>query len=314
MSRLAPRSPIPALATACTLAALSLGVAGKLAAQEVLGRRDRTFTTSAPVSAGGDVRIFARSGDITITEGTGSTVDFRAEKDDRGRLEDAGFVVLRNGNGVTICAVYDEDDECARDGVRGPSRSNWNRGRRERVRLTMTVTVPRGTRLQTSSGNGDVSLSAAVAEARVTSGNGKVNVSRVTGRVDASSGNGEVSVENVGGAVNARSGNGDVRIGTTNGPVSASSGNGDVRVSMDRLTGDEDLEFTTGNGRIEVVVPSDFSARVDANTGNGRIQTDFPITIEGRLTKNRLRGTIGNGTRRLRMSTGNGSMEIRKRV
>jgi hypothetical protein len=313
MSRLVPRSPIPALAAACAVAAVSF--AGELAAQEVLGRRERTFTTSAPVGAGGDVRIFARSGDITITEGSGRTVEFRAEKDDRrGRIEDAGFVVLRDGDGVTICAVYDEDDECERDGVRGPSRSMWNRGRRERVRLTMAVTVPRGTRLQTSSGNGDVSLSAAVAEARVTSGNGKVNVSRVTGRVDASSGNGEVSVENVGGAVNARSGNGDVRIGTTNGPVSASSGNGDVRVSMDRLTGDEDLEFTTGNGRIEVVVPPDFSARVDANTGNGRIQTDFPITIEGRLTKNRLRGTIGNGTRRLRMSTGNGSMEIRKRV
>lgn len=313
MSRRATLSPIPTLAAACALAAVSL--AGELAAQEVLGRRDRTFTTSVPVGAGGDVRIFARSGDITITEGSGGTVEFRAEKDDRrGRLEDAGFVVLRESDGVTICAVYDEDDECERDGVRGPSRSGWNRGRRERVRLTMTVTVPRGTRLRTSSGNGDVSLSAAVAEARVTSGNGKINVSRVTGRVDASSGNGEVSVENVGGAVNARSGNGDVRIGTTNGPVSASSGNGDVRVSMDRLTGDEDLEFTTGNGRIEVVVPADFSARVDANTGNGRIQTDFPITIEGRLTKNRLRGTIGNGTRRLRMSTGNGSMEIRKRV
>lgn len=301
------------------LSALALAAAAVAAvpasAQQVQGRDDRVFTTSAPVGSGGNVRIFAGSGDITITEGSGSTVEFRAEKDTRrGRIEDAGFVVLRERDGVTICAVYDEDDECEVDGLRSHSRSGWNRNRRERVRLTMTVTVPRGTTLRTSSGNGDVSVSARVAEARVSSGNGRVKVSKVAGRVDVSSGNGEVSVDDVGGSVSARSGNGDVTIGTINGPVNASSGNGDVRVSMDRLTGNEDMEFHSGNGRIEVVVPSDFSAEVEARSGNGRISTDFPITIQGKLTPSRLRGTIGNGGRRLHMTTGNGSMEIRKKL
>ncbi len=300
--------------SAIALAAVAVAAVPALA-QQVQGRNDRVFTTSAPVSSGGDVRIFAGSGDITITEGSGSNVEFRAEKDDRrGRIDDAGFIVLRGSDGVTICAVYDEDDECDSDGLRSHSRSGWNRGRRERVKLTMTVTVPRGAHLRTSSGNGDVSVSARLAEARVSSGNGRVKVSKVAGRVDVSSGNGEVSVDDVGGSVSARSGNGDVTIGTINGPVNASSGNGDVRVSMDRLTGNDDMEFTSGNGRIEVVVPSDFSAEVEAHSGNGRISTDFPITIQGKLTPSRLRGTIGNGGRRLRMSTGNGSMEIRKKA
>lgn len=286
-----------------------------LAAQQVQGRNDRVFTTSAQVGGGGDVHIFAGSGDVTVTEGSGNTVEFKAEKDTRrGRIDDAGFVVLREGNGVTICAVYDEDDDCSFDGLESHSRSGWNRGRRERVKLTITVSVPRGTVLRASSGNGDVSVAARVAEARISSGNGRVKVSQVAGRVDVSSGNGEVSVDNVGGSVRARSGNGDVTIGTINGPVNASSGNGDVRVSMDRLTGNDDMEFSSGNGRIEVVVPADFSADVEAHSGNGRISTDFPITIQGKLTPSRLRGTIGNGGRRLRMSTGNGSMEIRKRV
>lgn len=299
-------------AVALAGAALSADVIG---AQQVVGRADRVFTTSAPVPAGGAVRIFARIGDVTITEGSGNTLEFRAEKDTRrGSVEDVGFIVLREGDGVTICAIFDEDDRCDSDGLQSDSRSGWNRNWRDRVRLSLTVTVPRGTRLNTSSGNGDVSVRAAVAEARVRSGNGKVRVSDVTGSVDASSGNGEVSIEKVGGAVRARSGNGDVMIGTTNGPVNASSGNGDVRVSMDRLTGNEDMEFTSGNGRIEVSLPADFSAELEANTGNGRISTDFPITIQGKLTRNRLRGTIGNGGRRLRLSTGNGSIEIRKRM
>jgi len=284
-------------------------------AQNIVGRNDRIFTVSERVSSGGAVRLFTHSGTITVTEGSGSTVEYRAEKDDRrGNIDDIGFIVLRHAQGVTICAVWDEDDECEEDGMRRDRRDRRGWNSRNRARLAITVTVPRGVHLRTSSGNGDVSVSAAAAEANVSSGNGRVRVVGVTGRVDASSGNGEVSVDNAGGPVRASSGNGDVTIGTVNGPVNASSGNGDIRVSMERLTGTGDMEFSSGNGRIEVMVPSDFSADVEASTGNGRVTTDFPITIQGRLTPTRLRGTIGNGGRRLRMSTGNGSMEIRKRV
>lgn len=303
-------------ATQLVLAAATIaGAPSLLLAQQLQGVKERVFTVSERLASGGTIRIFARTGDITITEGTGGTVDFRAEKDERrGRIEDVGFTVRRDGNDVTICAVYSEDDECDADGFNGRNNRRWNWGRRESLRLTMTVKVPRGAHLRTTSGNGDISVNASLAEARVSSGNGRVRVTGVDGRVDVSSGNGEVSVDKAGGPVDARSGNGDVTIGTVNGPVNASSGNGDIRVSMDKLTGSEDMEFSSGNGRIEVVVPADFSAEVEANSGNGRVTTDFPITIRGKLTPSRLRGTIGNGGRRLRMSTGNGTMEIRKRV
>ncbi|MBK7832020.1 MAG: DUF4097 family beta strand repeat protein [Gemmatimonadetes bacterium] len=302
--------------THAAIAAVTIaGAPSLLSAQQLQGVKERVFSVSERLGAGGTIRIFARTGDITITEGTGGTVDFRAEKDERrGRLEDVGFTVRRDGNDVTICALYTEDDECTAEGFNGRTNRRWNWGRRESLRLTMTVKVPRGVILRTTSGNGDVSVNANLAEARVASGNGRVKVSGVSGRVDVSSGNGEVSVDNAGGPVEARSGNGDVTIGTVNGPVNASSGNGDIRVSMDKLTGNEDMEFSSGNGRVEVVVPADFSAEVEANSGNGRITTDFPITVRGKLTPSRLRGTIGNGGRRLRMSTGNGSMEIRKRA
>ena len=295
-----------------TLVAAALATApALLSAQQVQGVKERVFSASERVGSGGEVRIYARQGDITISEGTGSTVEFRAEKDDRrGRLDEIGFIVRKDGDGVTICAVYADDDDCEADGLERRS-GRWNWGRRS-LHLAMTVKVPRGVHLRTSSGNGDVSLVAGVAEARVSSGNGKVRISGVNGRVDASSGNGEVTVDNASGPVQARSGNGDVTIGTVNGPVNASSGNGDIRVRMDKLSGSDDMEFSSGNGRVEVVVPSDFSAEVEANSGNGRITTDFPITIRGKLSPSRLRGTIGNGGGRLRMSTGNGSMEIRR--
>jgi hypothetical protein len=74
-------------------------------------------------------------------------------------LRDAQLVtVRRDGNDVTICAVYSDDDACDADGFNGRSNRRWNWGRRESLRLTMTVRLPRGARLRTTSGNGDISV------------------------------------------------------------------------------------------------------------------------------------------------------------
>lgn len=284
----------PATRPALLLLSLALPLPA-LPAQRPFGQRDSVVTMSERVAAGDWVRIHARLGSVAITEGTGDRVEFRAEKEvRRGRLEDIAFVMLKDKDGLTICAVFDEGDECDRDGVRSDSRGDgWRWG--ERARVTITVQLPRGVRVRASSGNGAVSLAAAAAEARVSSGNGRVMVSGVQGRVDASSGNGDITVERV------------------SGPVNASSGNGVLRARIEKLSDPDDMTFSTGNGRIILDLPADFAAAVDARTGNGSVTTDFPVTIEGRFSPNRLRGTIGGDhpRRRLKLTSGNGSLEIR---
>lgn len=294
-------------------AALLTVSAAALSAQDIVGRKEQTFTLNEKVNAGGWVRFFSNSGDITITEG-GSTVELRGEKDvRRGSVEDLGFIVRRDGDGLTVCAIdINTEPECDADGLQTHNRRGGWRNWRDHGKINLTIRIPRGLHLRAGSGNGDLSVNASALDAHLSSGNGKVRVSGVSGKVEASSGNGEVSVEGAGGPVHASSGNGDVTVTTSVGPVNASSGNGDLRIAMSKLSGDSDLEFSTGNGRIVLDVPADFTADVDANTGNGRVTTDFPITIQGKLSPNRLRGKIGNGGRRLTMSSGNGSLEIRK--
>ena len=106
--------------------------------------------------------------------------------------------------------------------------------------------------------------------------------------------------------------NGDVSRDGGRRAVTSVVGHGDIQVSMERLTGNDDLEFSSGNGTIELILPADFSADVEASTGNGRIVTDSYSDYRPHSPP-RLRGKIGDGGRRLRMSTGNGAMEIRKR-
>lgn len=281
------------LASALPIATLAaLVVARPSAAQDLKGLNERSFTVTARVAAGGTVGIFTTRGDVAITEGDGAQVSLKAEK---GNDDELGYELIERDGAVVIC-IMREDDDCSSTGLRSRGREGWRMRNRDRDRVTITVTVPRGIRLRASSGNGRLGVRAAVTDLVASSGNGRIEVAGVEGPVRASSGNGDVSVE------------------TARGPVDASSGNGRIRVVMDRLEGSGDITLSTGNGRIELVAPASMGADIDASTGNGAVTTDFPVQLVGRMTPHRLRGTIGDGGRRLRLSSGNGEIEIRKKA
>jgi DUF4097 and DUF4098 domain-containing protein YvlB len=297
-----------AMAGLATTAALTT-LAPVASAQNVVGRNQDVWTWSGRVAPGAWFRFNASMGGVEVTEGSGAQVEVRAEKVlRRGRATDIGFIVMQGNDGATICAVYEDDDECETDGIHGGRGRSW----RDRATLRVTIQLPHGVRIRAASGNGDVSVSGATDEVVASSGNGRVRVNGSGGAVRASSGNGAVTVEGARGSVDVNSGNGDVSITTSIGPVSANSGNGDITVSMDALRSAEAMAFTTGNGRITVTLPSDYAADVDASTGNGSIESDFPITVSGRITQSHVRGTIGKGGPRLRLVSGNGRIELRK--
>lgn len=299
------RRLIAALAVACV-------VASPLAAQELVGREGTQFTWSERIAPGQWLRVYGSNGRIDVTAATGDAAEVVGEKDlRRGRPEDIAFEVRRTSDGVTICAILDEDTRCEDDGVRQRGRWNDDRGNR---RVNFTVRVPKGVNLAVGSGNGDVAVAGATAEVRASSGNGRVRVGATDGQVRASSGNGNVRVERAGGPVHASSGNGDVFVATARGPVDASSGNGDVEVSMDAIADvANDMELSTGNGRVSVVVPADFAGEIDASTGSGKFYSDFPLTLRGRIDPRHVRATIGRGGRRLTMRSGNGDIELKKK-
>jgi DUF4097 and DUF4098 domain-containing protein YvlB len=131
-------------------------------------------------------------------------------------------------------------------------------------------------------------------------------------RVDAHTTNGDLSVVGATSEVIARTTNGDVRAESSGGPVSARTTNGNVNATMRELGDARDLDFTTTNGSVIVEVPASLGAEVDMSTTNGHIATDFPMTLSGRIDPRRLHATIGDGSRRLRLRSTNGNVELRK--
>ena len=308
--------------TTALLAALALAAASSTPAaaqdrdRDTRDSRDRAlgdpdFTWSGKIARGSWIRVHTSKGRVRVEPGTGESVEVTGRKRSRwGDSEEIAFEVVKDGDNVTICALYEDSSDCDREGIR-TERGGWHRD--HRMDADFVVRLPRGVHVAAVSGNGEVDVNDAGADVDARSGNGRVSVTKAAGSVRASSGNGRVTVDDAGGPVEANSGNGAVRVVTASGPVTATSGNGDIDVEMSALRGNEDMEFRTGNGSVTVTVPESFAGELSWNSGNGRLLTDFPITVQGRLNSRSGRGTIGQGGRRVQLSSGNGNLEVRKR-
>jgi DUF4097 and DUF4098 domain-containing protein YvlB len=128
-----------------------------------------------------------------------------------------------------------------------------------------------------------------------------------------SSVSGDVRITGVTGRLHASAVSGDVHITEVSGSVSASSVSGDVRVDISRLDGSDDMKFSTVSGEVNVMLPASLAADVDISSFSGAIKTDFPVEVrtERYGSRNSARGKLGEGTRRLKMSSVSGNLSLR---
>ncbi len=92
---------------------------------------------------------------------------------------------------------------------------------------------------------------------------------------------GKIQVENVSGEIDAQNMNGSVTITNVSGSVLANSMNGKVTVSLDKVTPNKSMSFSSMNGTIDVTLPSDVKANLKMKTDNGDVYSDFDIKLAG---------------------------------
>lgn len=258
------------------LALLAVAVgATPLAAQRQT--EDNAFTWSGRIPSGHWIRIRNLTGDIDVTSSNSDRVEVTATK--RWRRSDPQSVRIEvrkfgaNDDNVVICAIWNDRTNCDERGYESHDVRNND------VSVQFRVAVPRGVKIGISTVNGAVGIEGATSE------------------------------------VEANSVNGDVEASSSGGPVSASTVNGSVTARMGRfdLDNDQDLNFSTVNGSVTVEFTGDLDADVDLSTVNGSFRTDYPVTLNGRIDRRHLRARIGRGGPRIRLSTVNGSVELRRR-
>jgi hypothetical protein len=138
----------------------------------------------------------------------------------------------------------------------------------------------------------------------VVTSNGSIQVAYMNASSDVQTSNGTVALKDVKGDVTVDSSNGAVSLNAIAGRVRVHTINGVIR-AVSKIGGD--WTCSTINGAIQLIVPSDTNATVDAHTTNGSIGGNVHWTYESRQhgTSN-----LGSGEHQVHLSTTNGSVRV----
>ena len=236
------------------------------------------FNWQGRIAPGRRLEVKGVNGDVravAVRGGSGEAVVRATKRANDSDPESVKIEVIEDSGGVTICAVYPTPPRARRENSCQVGDEWHSSTERNDVRVHFDVQVPAGVLF-----------------------NGKTV-------------NGEMSAEGMTADVKASTVNGSVRV-TTTGIAEASTVNGSVYAEMGKANWSDELEFSTVNGGITLILPASLSTEVRASTVNGDMESDFPMTVSGRFGPRRWRGVIGNGGRSLTLSTVNGEIRLRK--
>lgn len=154
--------------------------------------------------------------------------------------------------------------------------NTWNWGSRNNpAGVEYTLTVPRTARLD------EIKLI-----------NGSLDVTGLSGEVKASCINGHLDAHNLAGRAHL------------------STINGQLKAQFDQLA-PQSMELNSVNGSVDLTIPSDSNAEVDASTVSGNINNDFGLHVNHHnFVGHDLKGELGRGGTHIRISNVNGRIEV----
>lgn len=260
------------------------------------------FTWSGTIATGKRLTVKNISGNIQVEPASGREATVTAVKR-RGRRGDPEDVVVRQvatAEGIEVCVLYpgsDDDGDCDWDG----NRSHRHRGNHwddNDTQVTFTVKVPANTNLTVSTVSGDVNGHGIRGDTEARSVSGDVTLTDVVAKV--------VEAQTVSGNVELTRVNAD--------EVAAETVSGDVDFSGEIHKGG-DYDMKTLSGDVIMRIPRNAGAEISGATFSGDFQTSFPITTKAtsRYTRRqRIDGTIGDGSAKIRVESFSGDVELRE--
>lgn len=241
------------------------------------GNNGNEFRWHGRIGEGKTVEIKGVNGEVRAEATNSDEIEVVAVKRSgwgQGNPQEVKIALVEHSDGITVCALYPQRDGQLSECKPGKGGQNAHKNN---VSVTFTVRVPRDVHFIGRTVNGSVSARSLGANVEATTVNGGIDIS-------------------------------------TKGYVQAKTVNGSITVACGRANWDDELEFHTVNGSIEVALPESTRSEIEASTVNGRISTDLPLVLKGEVNKRRLRGVLGGESesrRQLRLSTVNGSIHVK---
>lgn len=196
-------------------------------------------------------------------------------------------------------------------------------------RLNTEVWMPKNADLQLETSDGRVELSNLNGTIMVRTSNGAVNASQLSGSIDINTKDGDITADALSGSFKLHSGDGKISGEALDGKCDVSTRDGSIHVagrfdSLDLKSGNGPVtaraergssivsawSIATKDGSVNMEVPKNLQAKLDARTGDGRISLGIPVSAEGDFDKKAIRGSINGGGATLSIRTGDGSIRL----
>jgi len=178
--------------------------------------------------------------------------------------------------------------------------------------VDFVIVVPRGTDINISGANGNISVAEGCGDVSVRGGNADIEIDEPGGDVWASSINGRIRVRNSSRESSLDTVNGNIYTNIVGGSLNAISTNGiiDTVVEADTVVS---CTLNSKNGGVRLRVPSLLSATWDVFSDFGRVESEIPSDVfRGTRTQNLMQGVSGAGRMKLNLDSLNGNIDIGK--
>jgi hypothetical protein len=301
--------------TTARLTVVCLAVIAAAALTPVAQAED--WTKSYAVSGRPQVRVDTHDGAVRVITGDSKQVEFR---------------VIYQGYELNKTLRVDsrQDGDSVQISARVSGNWGWSWGHQSR-RIQIEVRAPKDADFQIYTGDGAVDTQSINGRLKVHTGDGSVRAQAVSGNVDIETGDGSITVDGAQGDIRLRTGDGHIEGHNLDGRLDANSGDGHIKIDgrLDVLnikTGDGSINarlrqgskllsgwnIRTGDGSVDLVVPADLQANIEAVTHDGRISLSIPVTMEGSSGTSQVRGKMNGGGQSFTIHTGDGSIRLSK--
>jgi len=274
-------------------------IAGALALWGATALRAEEVTRAFSVSGHPRVRVETDDGAVRVTTGDIKQVEVRVVYSGYKLDRDLRVNMEQNVDSVEVSAK-----------TSGGSFFNW--GVRH-ASLRVEVHMPREADLSVRAGDGSVEADSVNGNVDVTTGDGSITVQGAKGNIRFHTGDGHIEARGLDGQVDASSGDGHINLEGRFDSLNIKTGDGSVSARA-RPGSRVQSSWTihTGDGSVDLEIPGDLQANIDASTHDGHISLGLPITVEGTFSSSKIQGKLNGGGPPLTIRTGDGSIHLNK--
>jgi hypothetical protein len=137
-----------------------------------------------------------------------------------------------------------------------------------------------------------------------------VKVPRAT-RLDLETVNGDIDVDEVEGVFEVKTVNGSVDYYSPAGEGVIHSVNGSIECRIDDFPKAGELKLETVNGGIELGLPEDVGGELEARTSNGRVRVKMELQRKIKVKRSTIKGILGDGEGKIFVKTVNGGITLK---